>query len=366
MTSQHTDREFESELQTIRKSVREMVDSIHTMGEQALQGLFESDLGKAYAVIHADDEVDRLEMEVDRLCISAIALRQPLGTDLRFIVSTQKIVSDLERIADHLVTIAEKTIELLQDAEAPLDPEISAMFNKAMLLVGNATEAFLAADSEAAAALMLEDRSVDAYHALLFRSMMESLRTEEMSYARISRLMTIINCVERIGDHAKNICENAAYYATGQPVTHRKIREGEHPGCIVFLCVQNSARSQMAEGLANSILPGRVQVFSAGSSPAPEINPFAIQAMQEVDIDISSQYTKRLTDIPIGKADLVITLCSEEVCINLPGEVRRDAWHFNDPASLTNEAEKLAAFRDVRDELKKRIEQLNKEIESPK
>ncbi|MDF7808273.1 phosphate signaling complex protein PhoU [Pontiellaceae bacterium B12219] len=362
MTSQHTDREFESELQAIRKSVCDMAESISSMGAQAMQGLFESDLGMAYAVIHADDQVDRLEMEVDRRCISAIALRQPVGTDLRFIVSSQKIVSDLERIADHLVTIAEKTIELLQDDEAPVDPEMEAMFNKALTLVGRAVEAFLAADSEGAAALMLEDRGVDAYQALLFRSMLERLRSEEMSYAQISRLMAMVNCVERIGDHAKNICEKAVYYATGQPVAHRKVRDGEHPACIVFLCVQNSARSQMAEALAKRILPGSIQVFSAGSSPADAINPIAVQVMQEIGIDLSCQYTKRLTDIPIGKADLVITLCREEVCINLPGEVRRDAWHFNDPASLSVDADKLTAFRNVRDELKKRIEHLNTSI----
>jgi phosphate transport system protein len=359
MTSQHTDKEFEFELQTIRESVGEMSDSIRSMGAQALQGLVENDPGKAYAVIHADDRIDRLEMDVDLRCIRAIALRQPLGPDLRFIVSAQKIVSDLERVADHLVTIAEKTIELLQDVEAPVDPEMETMFNKALTLVGHAVESFLAADSEAAAAWILEDREVDAYQALLFRSMMERLRSEEMSYARISRLMTMVNLLERIGDHAKNICENTVYYATGQRVAHRIIRDGEHPACIVFLCVQNSARSQMAEALAKSILPGSVQVFSAGSSPADAINPAAVQAMQEVGIDLSGQHTKRLTDIPIGKADLVITLCPEEVCINLPGEVKRDAWHFSDPASLPDDAEKLSAFRKVRDELKERIEQLN-------
>ncbi len=101
---------------------------------------------------------------------------------------------------------------------------------------------------------------------------------------------------------------------------------------ILFLCVANSARSQMAEGLARQFLEGDIEVMSAGSRPAT-VNPLAIEAMAELGIDISDHYSKSVDDIDINTVDLVITLCSDEVCPVLPGRVRRLHWPVTDPAT---------------------------------
>src|SRR3546814_5395392 len=101
---------------------------------------------------------------------------------------------------------------------------------------------------------------------------------------------------------------------------------------ILFLCVANSARSQMAEGLTRQILGDRATVMSAGSAPS-RVNPYAVEAMAEIGIDISGQRSKPVDDIDPAGVDLVVTLCAEEVCPLLPGRVQRLHWPIDDPAS---------------------------------
>jgi arsenate reductase len=129
---------------------------------------------------------------------------------------------------------------------------------------------------------------------------------------------------------------------------------------LLFLCVQNSARSQMAEGLARAMFGASVRVQSAGSKPAV-VNPLAIEAMAEIGIDISSNRSKPVDDIDPASVDTVITLCVEEVCPVFFGDVRRLHWAIADPAgagpSLTDD-ERLAKFRIARDQIKARLEVL--------
>ncbi len=127
------------------------------------------------------------------------------------------------------------------------------------------------------------------------------------------------------------------------------------PRHILFLCVANSARSQMAEGIARSLAPAGVTVSSAGSRPT-EVNPLAIRALDEIGIDIRGHRSKGIDSIRIHEVDAVITLCAEEVCPVFPGNAHRLHWALEDPARPAgNEEEQLRAFRDVRDELRRRI-----------
>jgi len=127
------------------------------------------------------------------------------------------------------------------------------------------------------------------------------------------------------------------------------------PKHVLFLCVANSARSQMAEGLARSLAPSDVKVSSAGSAPS-KLNPLAVQALAELGLDISANSSKSVDDIPPGDVDVVVTLCAEEVCPVFLGKAMRVHWGLPDPAHAAgDEAAKLQSFRDVRDELKLRL-----------
>jgi arsenate reductase len=132
----------------------------------------------------------------------------------------------------------------------------------------------------------------------------------------------------------------------------------KRPRHILFLCVANSARSQMAEGIARSLAPQGVKVSSAGSSPAP-VRPQAIQTLMEIGIDISGHRSKGVDSIDAGSVDAVITLCAEEVCPVFLGKAHRVHWGLPDPAAVTGTEEtRLNSFRTVRDELRRRLKAL--------
>jgi len=136
---------------------------------------------------------------------------------------------------------------------------------------------------------------------------------------------------------------------------------------IVFLCVANSCRSQMAEGLARELLGSDVEILSAGSAPT-QVAAAAIEVMQEIDIDISQQRAKSVNDIDTTRLDLAVTLCAEEVCPVLPGRVKKLHWPIADPSAhdeSASEEQIRTQFRDARDQIKARILVLKKLLDVP-
>ncbi len=128
-----------------------------------------------------------------------------------------------------------------------------------------------------------------------------------------------------------------------------------NPKHVLFLCVANSARSQMAEGIARSLAPSGTRVSSAGSSPS-SVNPLAVRALVEIGIDISGHRSKSVHEIPPQDVDAVVTLCAEEVCPVFLGKALRVHWGLPDPAAASgSDDERLQSFRDVRDELRRRL-----------
>jgi arsenate reductase len=129
------------------------------------------------------------------------------------------------------------------------------------------------------------------------------------------------------------------------------------PG-LLFLCVANSARSQMAEGLARARFGEAVHVQSAGSQPA-RVNPLAIRALAEIGIDITHNRSKPVSEIDTATVDVVVTLCAEEVCPVFLGKAKRFHWPLPDPAAAEGTGEeRLARFREVRDEIGRRLDDL--------
>ena len=137
-----------------------------------------------------------------------------------------------------------------------------------------------------------------------------------------------------------------------------------HTKSVLFLCVANSARSQMAEGLGRMIFGQRIPVQSAGSTPS-SVNPYAIEVMRELGVDLSTHHSKSVDTIDPTAIGTVITLCAEEVCPVFLGKVRRLHWPIPDPASMDSNLSRedmLARFRTARDTIRNKLQRLDAEI----
>lgn len=134
---------------------------------------------------------------------------------------------------------------------------------------------------------------------------------------------------------------------------------------LLFLCVANSARSQLAEGLAKSFFGGRAEVWSAGSDPSGKVQPWAVEVLEESGIDISKNWSKAINDLPenfLSDLDFVITLCAEEVCPTLSSRAKRLHWPIPDPAGHEGSREvQLDRFRAARDVIQQRLVEFGKE-----
>lgn len=357
----HTDREYETELQKLREQILLMGAKVEDMIAGSIRALLERDSELARRMIEADHQVNRLEVETDELCLRILARRQPVASDLRFITIALKLVTDLERIGDLAVNTCERVVELNQ--EPPLKPyvDLPKMAEAARGMVRDALDAFVAADVERANRVIEADRTVDAYYAQIFRELLTYMMEDSRNIFRATRVQSIAKYLERIGDHATNLAEMVVFMVKGKDIRHMgSAASGPSvPHGVLFLCVHNTARSQMAEGWARRLFAPKVRVWSAGSEPAKAVHPLAVEVMREVGIDISAQQPKRVADVPLGDVDTVVTLCAEEVCPLLPGEQRREAWAFPDPAAATGGPDAMReAFRRVRDELRGKIEAL--------
>jgi protein-tyrosine-phosphatase len=129
---------------------------------------------------------------------------------------------------------------------------------------------------------------------------------------------------------------------------------------ILFLCVANSARSQMAEGIARSLASPDIKIWSAGSRPT-KVRQEAVSVLREIGIDISGHHSKSISDIPADEVDTVITLCAEEECPVFLGKVKRLHWGLPDPAAAIGSEETLTAYRETRDQLFRKISAFLKE-----
>jgi arsenate reductase len=139
------------------------------------------------------------------------------------------------------------------------------------------------------------------------------------------------------------------------------------PSGILFLCVANSSRSQMAEGWARALLGDRVRVQSAGTNPS-RVNPYAIEVMAEVGVDLGAQRSKSVDTVDPAAVDTVITLCAEEVCPVFLGRVRRLHWPIQDPGSddpTLSKEQMLERFRTARDQIRGRVEVLAALLDVP-
>src|SRR5690606_38615859 len=176
---------------------------------------------KADLVIAADHEVDSMELAIEGLAIELLALQQPIARDLRFIVSTIKIASDLERVGDHAVNIAQCTLRLIsQHAAISPDPELEDMARRARLMLSDALDAFIRADGVLGREVCRRDDQVDALHNSVFRILLTHMMADARTITPALELLLVSRNLERVADLATNIGEDAVYLAEGKQIKH--------------------------------------------------------------------------------------------------------------------------------------------------
>lgn len=217
----HTDREYESQLARLRERVLLMGATVEHLLESAMDALERQDVELAQRTIDSDDRVDKLEVEIDGLCLKLLALRQPVASDLRFITMALKVVTDLERSGDLAVNLCERVIELSDTVHSGIFVSISHMGSLAQAMLRDALDAFVNRDALKAQSVMERDNAVDAQYEQLFPELGALVRSNPESVETATRLQSIGKYVERIADHATNISEMVVFMVRGQDVRHR-------------------------------------------------------------------------------------------------------------------------------------------------
>jgi phosphate transport system protein len=215
-------RHFHDELALLKQRLLDMSERAESLVALAVEALAERDRSKAEAVIEADHALDRQEVEAENLAISLLALQQPMARDLRFLVGAIKVSSDLERVGDHAVNIAQGAVRLA-DARSPLPPlpALADMARRARGMLGQALDAFIRGDGALGRAVGKMDDEVDALHEGIFRTLLTHMMGDARTISPSLELLLVSRNLERVADLATNIGENAVYLAEGKQIRHR-------------------------------------------------------------------------------------------------------------------------------------------------
>jgi phosphate transport system protein len=214
------ERHRDQELDKIRQTLLRMGGVVERMIHEAMRALMDRDQPRAQVVIRTDDEVDHLQLEIDGLCNRMLALQQPTAVDLRFLVATMKIATDLERMGDSAVNVAQ-AVEVLNQ-EPPLKPyiDLPRLADLTQGMVRDALDSFVRRDARAALDVCKRDDDVDGLYKQLFRELVTYMVEDGKTITRALHLLLIARNFERIADHATNVAEDVIFYVEGRDIRH--------------------------------------------------------------------------------------------------------------------------------------------------
>lgn len=216
----HLDSHYEQELTQLRNSLLQMGGEIEKNISDAMSCLRQDNEGLAREVIRRDHQVNCLEVEIDELCLRVLALRQPAASDLRFITTAMKIVTDLERIGDLSANIAERCLTLTGMKRPALVQQIFDMASQAQEMVKSSLDAFVHRETELAEKVIATDKRLDEQHRQAFFDIVELMGKEPAQIHQTVNLLSMARYLERIGDHATNIAEMVVFMVRGKDIRH--------------------------------------------------------------------------------------------------------------------------------------------------
>jgi phosphate transport system protein len=216
----HTDKTYDVQLGDLRNKLLSLGGMVETEIANGMRALEERDSKLAEQVIAQDNQVNRLEVEIDEACRRLLVLRQPAASDLRFITTALKIVVDLERIGDLAVNVAERAIDLNQSP--PLKPvhDLTRLAELCRTQLRAALDAFVDGDVARAEAVIKDDALLDSVYGNLFNELLALMMEDPRNIRRGSSLLFVAKHLERLGDHATNVAEMVIYMVRGTDVRH--------------------------------------------------------------------------------------------------------------------------------------------------
>lgn len=222
MLTQHTDKKYGEDLKKLREDILYMGGLVEDQIQKAVSSLVERDSKLAETIIERDHEVNRLDVEIDDLCIQLLALHQPAARDLRFITTALKITTDLERIGDMAVNICERALELNEEPQLKPYIDIPRMARTSERMIRESLDAFVREDTSLALKVCKDDQEVDDLNSQIFRETISYMIEDPHTINRAMKISSVSRYLERIGDHATNIAEMVVFMVKGKSIRHMK------------------------------------------------------------------------------------------------------------------------------------------------
>jgi len=229
MHPSHTSRDFETELRELRGHSLAMGARCERSLQLALQAFWAGSSELAAEVEELDRHIDRDEMEIDALVLRILALRQPVAYDLRFLATALKLVTDLERIGDEAVNIAERAKEGHGVAKEKVRQDLRSMAEQAQQMLRDALDAFVEGEAARAEQVLVRDDGVDSLYGGILRSMMELMAEKPEEIPAAIRVIKVAKYIERVADHATNIAEEVIFMVRGDDVRHFRTHPPPRP-----------------------------------------------------------------------------------------------------------------------------------------
>ncbi|MEI9477022.1 MAG: phosphate signaling complex protein PhoU [Deltaproteobacteria bacterium] len=214
------DTHFQKELAQLKENLLKMATLVEETIRDAISALMNRDAEMIKRTMEKEDKINAMENAIDEMCLKLLALRQPLATDLRFITSAMKIVTDLERMGDQAVNIAERASSLNQEPQLKPYIDIPRMAEIVQTMVKDVLDAFVNGDSKLARSVCERDDLVDGLNDQVHRELLTYMMSDPKTTPRAVHLMIVSRCLERIADHATNIAEDVIFVVDALVIKH--------------------------------------------------------------------------------------------------------------------------------------------------
>ena len=221
------DTHFQKELAQLKENLLKMATLVEETIRDAISALMNRDAEMIKQTMEKEDKINAMENAIDEMCLKLLALRQPLATDLRFITSAMKIVTDLERMGDQAVNIAERAASLNQEPQLKPYIDIPRMAEIVQTMVKDVLDAFVNGDSKLARSVCERDDLVDGLNDQVHRELLTYMMSDPKTTPRAVHLMIVSRCLERIADHATNIAEDVIFVVDALVIKHHADQKAE-------------------------------------------------------------------------------------------------------------------------------------------